>query len=914
MEVIYNIDRALPEKYGALVVRLEEAEKGGGTYALEKEKRPLQKSTLRALATPIDRDVLDLLIKEEMAYLKSKGPVPKEESLPFNQIRIAYPHSIQALKLMAGTGKLHFQGRSLAADFFSQNPLYCKLETAPNGKIVITGHLKMGEKEIDIRHCDFVCPGPPHWFIQGIFLKMISTEISWKHLKQMLEPEGWIIEPHAKKDVLEDLIEEGNPLSPKILEGESINQVSSTALEPMPVLMLKDRLGSFADLWMDYGNGMRVPFHHPQDPIKNGKRQPSLEKSWEKDLIESGFTYKLLATSRYYCSVDKIAKSLSFLLEVGWTILDAQQRRLVVFNDADIQMKSDGGVIKASGKVYFDSDKKELKEVVSAYQKRDRFIPLDSGKIGLLPDRWPEEGLQMLCEEGEIVTGELTIKKHRFVSLGEAWQHPTITLDLSLEKMETRLKSLSQDLHDLPGEKFKGQLRPYQQHGLDWLRFLYDFGFHGILADDMGLGKTVQVLAFLSQLETTSPTLIVLPASLLFNWKREIERFLPGVSVCLHHGATRCKDVAELKTFSIILTSYALLRLDIALFDSIEFECAILDEAQMIKNPQTQIAQAAFQLKARFRLSITGTPIENHILELWSHFRFLMPDLLNIPDENDKKIPLFDAQMVQHLKKKVRPFLLRRTKEEVAPELPEKIEQVLWATMAPEQRQLYDQFLSGFKRNILKKVAIDGLQKHRLEILEALLRLRQICCHPVLAGSLFEEASLTNAGSAKMEALFEDMETIAEEGKKALIYSQFTSMLNLMAKGARERGWGFVQLDGSTPNREKVVKQFQDDPQTSFFLISLKAGGVGLNLTAADYVLLYEPWWNVAVENQAIDRAHRIGRKDTVIAKRYVVADTIEEQIMKLKENKEALVHDLFEEGSISGLNEAALQDLLEML
>jgi SNF2 family DNA or RNA helicase len=341
------------------------------------------------------------------------------------------------------------------------------------------------------------------------------------------------------------------------------------------------------------------------------------------------------------------------------------------------------------------------------------------------------------------------------------------------------------------------------------------------------------------------------------------------------------------------LTSYATLRIDFELFESHTYQCIILDEAQTIKNPNTKTAKAIYKLKGGFRLSLTGTPIENHIIEIWAHFHFLIPDLFGLEKKFTAEIEAgsADFRYMQRIRKKMRPFVLRRKKEEVAKDLPERIEQVVWIEMPAEQRKVYENFLAGFRSNLLKKVELDGLGKHRIEVLEAILRLRQICCHPLLA--LGQSEDMQSIPSAKLEALMQDIETAVEEGRKVLVYSQFTTMLQLILNEVNQRKWSFVYLDGQTKDREKVVTQFQEDPSTFIFLISLKAGGIGLNLTAADYVFLYDPWWNEAVENQAIDRAHRIGRKETVIAKRYVMVETIEEKMMTLKASKRALLTDL---------------------
>jgi SNF2 family DNA or RNA helicase len=454
---------------------------------------------------------------------------------------------------------------------------------------------------------------------------------------------------------------------------------------------------------------------------------------------------------------------------------------------------------------------------------------------------------------------------------------------------------------------------------LNWLAFLKEYGFHGILADEMGLGKTVQILALLSTLPPSARHLIVVPTSLLFNWKNEVHRFLPTFSCLVHQGPQRSKSMEELKQHAIILTSYTTLRLDLPLFQEDSFYSIILDEAQMIKNAQTQVSRAVCSLPAQLRLCLTGTPIENHLGELWSHFHFLIPDLFGSEESfsADIQAASSDKRYLERIKRKIAPFILRRRKLDVAKDLPPRIDQIVWIEMSEAQRVLYDQFLAKFKGGLLKKVELEGMGKHRLEILEAILRLRQLCCHPLLVSSLIEEPDemmkvAENPLSAKFEALTQDLETLVDEGRKVLVYSQFTTMLKLMSRFAANKGWSYSYLDGSTTDREKVVTTFQEDPNQFLFFISLKAGGVGLNLTAADYVLLYDPWWNEAVEEQAINRAHRIGRHDQVIAKRYVVLESIEEKMMKLKAAKKSLVEDIFDLDS--GAPQLTVEDLRYLL
>lgn len=910
-ELFYTIvESPRTEKNDVLVIKIQEAERDGFLFKPLQNQRPLTRELLNSLATAKDTSILPFLIKSEADFAKEcRGRILDEKRAHFNLIHILLRYIPQSLKLFAMTGKLYHKEKALTIDLFGKNEFYYIVESSEEGPKP-KGYIKAGSQEFPLSSCDFIGRGPPHWFIKGIQLKCLSTEIIWKDFKAAFE--GTPLN-------LESLVEDthNDPTAPRIVFQEAAASISSR--EPLPILILKDRLGAFASLQMDYGsNASLISYEDSTQAVfdKSGKpfckRQQSIEAGWEKDLFETDFVKKNIGTSHYYCPLDKVAKSIAFLLEIGWQVRDSQGNRVLSMRHTDLHAEMSTQNIAIKGKVHYDTFQADLATVMGAFNRRERFVEILPGHVGLLPNQWQQADLEFLSEEGEIVSDTILIKRNSIGTLSGLFDsHPQIGLDSILQGMREKIENFQGLAEAPPGPNFKGILRPYQQTGLNWLSFLYEFSFHGILADDMGLGKTIQVLAFLSRIEISAPVLIVVPTSLIFNWKKEIERFLPNFPLHIHHREGRGQLSETWQRPPLILTTYATLRLDAALLSKLSYECVILDEAQAIKNAHTQTFKAVSMLNARFRLSMTGTPIENNLMELWSHFRFLMPDLLGDEASFQAEIQagLSDSRFLRRIKKKIRPFFLRRRKEEVAKDLPEKVEQIVWVEMGEAQRAVYENFLSGIRGKLIDKISSEGIEKHRMEILEAIMRLRQICCHPLLISS----SSLgETAESAKLEALMEDLETILAEGHKVLIYSQFTSMLSLISKRVREKAWKYAYLDGSTQDREKVVNQFQDDPSISLFLISLKAGGIGLNLTAADYVLLYDPWWNEAIENQAIDRAHRIGRQQTVIAKRFIVSETIEEKMMKLKSAKSALAKDLLgEEVNYQGLS---ADDLLFLL
>lgn len=892
-ELAFCIDKPLSLSEGMLVISINEAEREGYFLKFGLKNPPLTIERVKKLISgEKEKEAIDFLLNEEMKFQKNKhGRAPHQINPSI--LHIPYAQSIQALKLISVTGKLCFNGKQLACDLYSAHPFFFKVETIENKKAQVRGIIKMKDQELDIRDCDFICGGFPNpWFIKGILLKMVSSEVDFKDLQLLYTGNALF-----SFDKISQLAKEAgqNPLSPQVIYAEDTKEKIEQLREPLPVLILKDKTGAFANLWMDYGSEERILYQ--ERTIKTAfQRHLKAEENWEKDLLETDFIKKDMGNSHYYCPLDKVANSLGFLLELGWTIIDWRGSRVVHHGEVKVDLEKGVQEIKAKGKIKYEEFEVDLTQVAGVFNRREKFLEIAPGIVGLLPKTWENKGLDSLFDECEIVGNELRVAKTNLSTLSELFHSDlNLSLDDSLKTLKESLDSFQGIRQALPSKDFQGTLRPYQQEGVNWLNFLYEWNFNGILADDMGLGKTVQVLAFLSQILIEKPVLIVVPTSLIFNWRAEIEHFLPKMKFYIHHGSKRAKSAEFLQSQNFIITSYTTLRLDFSFFSAIDFQSVILDEAQNIKNAHTHTAQAIFKLNAKHRLSITGTPIENHPKELWSHFHFLMPELLGKESDflDNIQAGVSDPRFFSKLKKKVRPFILRRKKEEVAKDLPERIDQIVWVEMEPAQRQLYESFLGSVKQNLVQKVKAEGISKYRVEIFETLLRLRQICCHPLLVSSLNEQVI---DDSGKTEALLEDLETIIEEGRKGLVYSQFTSMLALLTKKAKEKGWNYVYLDGSTTDREKVVNQFQNDSSVSLFFISLKAGGIGLNLTAADYVFLYDPWWNDAIENQAINRAHRIGRKETVFAKRYIVIESIEEKILKLKNNKKDLIKDILDE------------------
>jgi SNF2 family DNA or RNA helicase len=542
-----------------------------------------------------------------------------------------------------------------------------------------------------------------------------------------------------------------------------------------------------------------------------------------------------------------------------------------------------------------------LKEIRHAILNGQDTIMLEDGTLGHIPEEWIGQ-YSLLLRTGSEDNGTLRVSKLHYTLLEDILDKiddNTVQQDIEARKQKL-LNFDSIPKTPLSGE-IKASLRPYQLSGFHWLQALDDLGWGGCLADDMGLGKTLQTISFLQFLKEKYPgstQLVVCPTSLIFNWENELQKFCPALKFHTHYGLQREFTETHFSDFDIILTTYGVVRNDIEHLSGFIWQYIILDESQAIKNPDARITKAILQLRAVNRVILSGTPVQNNTSDLYAQFNFLNPGLLGNREFFNREfaVPidkLGSKEKTQHLKKMINPFTLRRTKEQVAKDLPDKTITVLWCTMDPEQRKLYNQYRDSYRNTLLKKIDEQGIAKSGMDVLEGLLRLRQICDHPALVDKS-EDAAKT---SVKIEELVREVQENAGN-HKLLIFSQFTQMLHLIREEFEKANISYCYLDGSTslPNRQEQVTTFQEDETKKAFLISLKAGGVGLNLTVADYVYLVDPWWNPAAEQQAIDRAHRIGQTRKVFAYKMICKDSIEEKILKLQERKKMLADELIQE------------------
>ena len=702
--------------------------------------------------------------------------------------------------------------------------------------------------------------------------------------------------------------------------------------EPIPVLRfidLGDRGKLFAaQLWFVYPAGdaqshegtIRAGGHasavRADGPAELILRNPQAEEAFLHKLPTYGFAYAPMnAQSRYrsrggadvQIAASDFAQAVYALNESGWR---------VEADDKPLRTPGAPALRVSSGVDWFEVSLGEvgeanlrIPELLRAIRKNDRFVTLSDGSSGLLPEAWLERyaSLGALGETNDDGTALLINKSSGVLLDALLAAHPTATVDADYEKFRRELQRFEQIVPAKPHKSFVGELRGYQRLGLGWLRCLARLGLGGCLADDMGLGKTVQVLALLAGSRSDRPTLVVAPKSLIFNWLDEAKRFTPTLVARSYVGPKRKK--VDLDGVDIVVTTYGTLRRDIPELRKRRFHYVVLDEASAIKNPKSQIAKACRLLSADHRLALTGTPVENRLSDLASILEFLNPGMVRATQALETLHHAFaSADEMATLAKALKPLLLRRRKEDVLQELPPKTEQVMLCNLGRKQRKLYNELRDHYRALLDKTIRKQGLARSKMHVLEALLRLRQAACHPGLI-----DPDQRDEPSAKLDALMDPLVEVVDAGHKVLVFSQFVSFLTIARRHLDEREVPYAYLDGKTRKRKEQVERFQTDPKCPVFLISLKAGGHGLNLTAAEYVFLLDPWWNPAVEAQAVDRAHRIGQTKPVFSYRMIAENTVEDRVLELQASKRELAEGIFA-GTRANLGSLTADDLKLLL
>jgi non-specific serine/threonine protein kinase len=754
----------------------------------------------------------------------------------------------------------------------------------------------------------------PLWVLAGHYLVQISN------------PEALVVMQVAPLDI--PLAEEEMfraEFFPRLAERVNIQSEMVTwediRVRPVPRLYLDDAEGTlYATLHFGYEND-EVPCERNPAPFMQENiagtwhfrrihRQIDQEVNYYQALTDATYglkragselpygTFTLRARTHPY---DFLVNCIPALTRAGFEIYGDDKLKLGRVNrhTPTLSLGISSGIdwFELEAIVRYGDQEVMLRDVRSALRKGQRYIKLADGSIGELPEAWLERYKRVFEMAEEVADGHLRVADYHLPLLDPLLDDAIqVQASADFAERQQRLRDFQRIEPQPVPAGFIGELRPYQKAGLDWLHFLHHYGFGGCLADDMGLGKTIQVLALLQSLREQNkrqgPSLLVVPKSLLVNWQREAAHFTPDLRILEYTSNTRTKDPALFKDYDLVLTTYGVMLRDIELLHKTRFDYVILDESQIIKNPLAKSAKAARMLNANHRLVLTGTPVENNTFELWSQFAFLNPGLLGNIEyfKREFSTPIerhHDEAAAQLLRRLIYPFILRRTKEQVAPELPALTERVVYVDMEPAQRKVYQRTRDYYRKLLLGMIEEQGLDDVRMKILEGLLRLRQTSIHPVLLEPTYR------GEAPKFEMLLETLDTLRAEGHKALIFSQFVEVLTLLRKQLDALKIQYAYLDGQTRHRQAQVDKFQEDPSIPFFLISLKAGGLGLNLTAADYVIHLDPWWNPAVEQQASDRAHRIGQDKPVFVYKIITRDSVEEKILTLQERKQQLVEEL---------------------
>lgn len=909
-EIFYEIDIPESRKSQQLVIQTSQRQRRSNGQWGKLKPLKVRPGRLEEIEHADDRKILAFLgggTPERSGWMAQQA----EFQTSVFRYRLPYELCTLILPLMAASKRLRFLDETekdtdtLAWDEGEPWRLcLCVKPLEDQEGWALSGEVRRGEQRMGIEKCDLLLPGGLVIIHPHIYRLEDFGAFEW--VPMLLGEQKLTARSGEEKDLVDWLLD--MPTLPQLDLPESLHLEE---VRPVPVPRLIFRSPSkrgwkheriLANIEFDY-DGTLVRGSNVQWAIvqrNEGRcllRDQRLEAKFWARLDELGFRRIVdhrQAAHDVDIAVSELGRAVRNLVSDGWQVhADGKEVR----QPASVKFNVRSGIdwFELTADVDFNGKKAHFPELLAALSRGDQTIRLDDGSLGILPEEWLEQygilaGLGTLDEDGlKFSTSQLglidaLLAAQEFVDVDERF------LDL-----RAKLASFDGISPRREPTNFHGELRPYQREGLGWLHFLQDYGFGGCLADDMGLGKTVQMLALFQERKQsrgkTLPSLVVVPKSLMFNWIQEIEKFAPELTYLEYIGPERASVAPRIPQTDLVLTTYGTLRRDIVELKEYEFDYAVLDEAQTIKNAASQAAKAARLLRAAHRVALSGTPIENHLGDLWSIFEFLNPGMLG-------RSSLFKTHASEAANESsrriisggVRPFVLRRTKGQVAKELPDKFEETIYCQMGERQKQLYAEMRDYYRDSLLGLVKKQGMGKSRMHVLEALLRLRQAACHPALLDKGNQDDPF-----AKLDVLCPQLEELIDEGHKSLVFSQFTSMLAIVKRHLDRRNIRYAYLDGQTRKRKQVVEQFQTDPETKVFLISLKAGGLGLNLTEAEYVFLLDPWWNPAVEAQAIDRAHRVGQTRQVFAYRLICRDTVEEKILELQKQKRELADAILE-------------------
>jgi len=918
-DILYVIDRSRRFSDKNMVIRIDGRDhKKNGEW-----KKPktlfFQIESLPELPDPADQEILDRLIgaRRDTWYYSSTIDSQLRFHLGQRELKTLLPRIAKTGRLYYGGGR---NGELLPLVFDDGAPWDFFIDVVPDsphvmdsqtGRYMICGAFYRDGVRFGAGHPEFVCS-------EGFLVadgKIAPFSGSFEWIDFFRREEAFFVPAREADQWLEAMYNLGYappPMRlPENLRLEDVRPVPRPCITINPTREYWGNSGFEGTLYFDY-EGVLVPSDMmgfvPQAAMRRRiVRDLKLEEQARKKLSEVGFSMAIYdwKPTGWFISHARLPKAVRELVAAGWHV-EVQGR--VMRNPDEFNMRISSGIdwFELHGDIDFGGAHVKLPRLLAALKRREKTIQLDDGSYGVIPEDWLKK-YGILSGLGTAEDDHVRFKTHQAGILDALLaSQPEVSCDALFEHVRSELQNFSGITPADAPAGFNGKLRAYQCEGLGWIHFLQKFNLGGCLADDMGLGKTIQVLALLEERRAARagaqseipPSLVVMPRSLVFNWLREAARFTPDLRVLEHTGIERVRGHEHFDDYDAVFTTYGTLRRDAAFFREKTFDYIILDEAQAIKNASTESAKAARLLNGRYRLALSGTPVENHLGELWSLFEFLNPGMLGPasvfkPGKNAAEKP--DDETIGFWARALRPFILRRTKAQVARDLPEKVEQTLFCTLEPAQRALYNELRDHYRRALLGRIRSDGLEKSKMHILEALLRLRQAAIHPGLI-----DPKRADEPGAKMDLILDQLREVTAEEHKALVFSQFTSMLALLRRRLDEGKIRYEYLDGQTKDRAAPVERFQNDQEVKLFLISLKAGGLGLNLTAAEYVFLLDPWWNPAVEAQAMDRTHRIGQTRSVFAYRLIAKDTVEEKVLQLQAAKREIADSVInQDGSV---------------
>ena len=907
---IYEEKRSVKNKM--FTVRIEERKKTGNIWVPEGPKRVYTARDLQCAGLRIiDKQLFSMAFKSETDVRQREGRFFSADQ-EYTLFRIS-PYDLKAFFDGCVRSKVLCQKDGSPVRFKYVGMTVPEIAFTDSGNGFVPA-VFLGRRKLDDSSYEMI--SNPVRVMSGMQVYELPRDLPVTIMKNMIS--GRIIPYGEYETILKDLAQYAGKLDLR-LPGKKKITIRNASVTPVFDI---DKSMRFADLKFIYEGFGLFAMGDKREVILNHEKNLELIRNFPKEgafrnqLEECGVIYRSANRSKWFIPAGKREQILYKLQKNGYRIrLEGIPLKLDIQIAWDIRVTDD--MLSVGGAVQYGKGSTDMESILDAYLENQRWFDLPGGVAGYIPESLTKD-LTLLEQRGDFGDDDIRFEAYDFSFVAEIFREKkNVIQDKAFGQYLSLLEDIADDRRQIEIPKsLKAELRPYQKTGFNWLAGLLRFGFSGVLADDMGLGKTIQVLALLLYLKEKRTahhlTLLIVPKTLIWNWESEIKKFAPHLNIKIHTGPGRDKAFAGLSSVDMVITSYGIIRQDITLLERVSWDLLVLDEAQAIKNPTAKISLSVRSLKSSVRLALTGTPIENRPLDLWSLFDFLMPDFLGDKDSFQQTYEQQDENSLNTLGILTAPFILRRMKKQVCKELPVKTEITMRCDFSEEQKACYDDILLNGKRRLSDTDSSGGKSSsgsQSMQILTVLLRLRQAACHP----SLVPNTVSYKGSSGKFDAILETALEILDGGYKILIFSQFVAHLELVREMFEEHEIEHHSLYGSTRKRKEVIDRFKHSQNPCVFLISLKTGGVGLNLTEAGYVFLLDPWWNPAIENQAIDRSHRIGQENPVTVYRFLTKDSVEENVNRLKERKQQIEKAVLQHSDIQDIP-LSEKELLELI